>query len=86
LVVAQRNVGLLQFWRLSSETVMFHLSAKSLVDLVLAPDTPQAHDDSGNAREESHVISTLVTSQAVRTVSLAVGGNNRVLIINAAVD
>lgn len=64
---------------------MFDLSVKSLVNLVLSPDTPQAHDDSGNAREESHVISTLVTGQAVLAVSLAIGGDNRVLIIDAAV-
>lgn len=65
-----------KFCRLSSETVMFDFSVKSLVNLMLAPDTPQAHDDSGNAREESRVVGPLITGQAVWAVSLAVGGND----------
>lgn len=56
------------------------------MNALLLPDTPQADEQAREARKKSHVVRGLVALQAVGAVALAFGRDDRVVVVDGAVE
>lgn len=65
---------------------MLDLLVHRAVDASLVKDAPQTDDHTGYAGQERRVVRSLVASQTIRTVAVSVGFDNRVAVVDAAVE
>lgn len=56
------------------------------MDASLVQDTPQTDDHTGHTGQERRVVRRLVTSQTIRAIAVSVGLDNRVAVVDAAVE
>lgn len=59
---------------------------QSIVNALLADDTPQANSNTSKTGEKGEVIGRPVTSQAVRTLAVTVLTNNGVAVVDSTVQ
>lgn len=64
---------------------MVTLLAQSIMNALLADDTPQANGNTGETGEESEVIGRTVASQTVRAFAVAVFSPDRVSVVNSTI-
>lgn len=70
-----------------SKTIMLKfLMMKGAVHLLLTHDTPETNRDPCNAGEERRVVGSSVTAQSVGAVAFTIWADNRVLVVDAAVE
>lgn len=56
------------------------------MNALLLPDTPQTDEQARQAREKSHIVRGAVAAQALGAVALALGRDDRVVVVDGAVE
>lgn len=56
------------------------------MDALFTEDTPQADSNASETRKESQIIGGPVASQSVVTLAVTVGADNRVVVVDSAIN